>query len=85
MSLEPLSLVSSFEPGPERVGPDLEHRVLARLVLAQLRADAGEQHRELERLDHVIVGAGFQAHHRVGIGPLGGEHDDRAAEAVLAH
>ena len=70
---------------PERVGPDLEDRVLAGLVLAQLGADAGEQHRELERLHHIVVGAGFQAHHRVVLGCLPGQHDDRAAEAVAPH
>jgi hypothetical protein len=37
--------------------PDGEHGVLALLVLAQLRADAREQDRELERLGDIVVGA----------------------------
>ena len=69
---------------PERVGPDGEDRVLARLVLAQLRADARQQHGEAERLGDVVVGAGFQAEDGVGIGVVAGQHDDRRLEAVLA-
>ena len=61
-----------------------EHRVLARLVLAQLRADARQQHGETERLGDVVVGAGFQAEDGVGIGVVAGQHDDRRLEAVLA-
>jgi hypothetical protein len=38
-----LSRISSW---PERVRADGEDRVLARLMLAQLRADARQQHRE---------------------------------------
>jgi hypothetical protein len=69
---------------PERVGPDGEHRVLARLVLAQLRADAREQHRKAERFGDVVVRAGLEPEDRVGIGVVAGQHDDRRLEAVLA-
>ena len=69
----------------EGVGPDLEHRVLALLVLAQLRPDAGEQHPEAERLGDIVVGAGIEAENGVGLGVLGGQHDDRPAIAALAH
>ena len=69
---------------PERVRPDAEHGVLAGLVLAQLGADAREQHREAKRLGHVVVGAGLQAEDRIGVGVAAGEHDDRRLEAVLA-
>ena len=70
---------------PECVGADLEDRVLARFVLPELRPDAGEEHGELERLDDVIVGAGLEPEHRVGVRDLRRQHDDRAAEAVAAH
>ena len=70
--------------GLERVGTDREGGVLALLVLAQLRADAGEQHGEAERLGHIVVGAGFEAEDRVGIGVVAGQHDDRRLVAALA-
>ena len=73
-----------MELGSERVGPDGEDRVLARLVLAQLRTDARQQHREAERLGDIVIGAGFEAEDRVGIGVVAGQHDDRRLEAVLA-
>ena len=53
-------------------------------MLAKLRADAREQHREAERLGDVVVGAGFEPEDRVGIGVVAGQHDDRRLEAVLA-
>src|SRR3954468_8167415 len=43
----------------ECVGADLKDRVFARFVLPELRPDAGKEDGELERLDHVIVGAGL--------------------------
>ncbi len=61
----PLSVVRSFWLGLKTIGADGEGRVLALLVLAQLHADAREQHREAERLGDVVVGAGFQAEDRV--------------------
>src|SRR5215207_10277913 len=67
---------------PECVGADLEDRVLARFVLPELRPDAGKEDRELERLDHVIVGASLESEHRVGLRDLRRQYDDRAAEAV---
>ena len=53
-------------------------------MLAQLRADARQQHREAERLGDVVVGAGFEPEDGVGIGVVAGQHDDRRLEAVLA-
>ncbi len=81
----PTSSISSFRGRLEGVGPDREDRVLALLVLAQLRAHAGEQHRELERLRDVVVGAGIQPQDDVGIGGIARQHDDRGLEAGLAH
>ena len=69
---------------PEGVGTDGEDGVLARLVLAQLRADAREQHGEAERLGDIVVGARFEPQDRVGIRVVTGQHDDRGLEAVLA-
>ena len=40
-------------------------------------AQAGEQHRWLDRLDHVVVGAGLQAEDVIEIVLLGGEYEDR--------
>ena len=47
--------------GAEAVGADGEHRVLAGLVLAELGADAREQHGKAERLGDVVVGAQRQS------------------------
>ena len=62
----------------EAVGPDGEDHVLALVVLAQRRADAGEQHREPEGLGDVVVGARLEAEDLVGIAVVAGQHDDRA-------
>src|SRR5208282_3313655 len=69
---------------PKRVRPDGEDRVLARLVLAKLGADAREQHGKAERLGDVIVGARFKAEDGVGIGVVPSDHDDRRLETVFA-
>src|SRR6202163_1677786 len=50
---------------PKSIGADGEDRVLARLMLAQLRPDARQKHGETKRLGDVIIGAGFQAEDRV--------------------
>src|SRR6478609_2535922 len=39
--------------------------------------DPGDQLLRLERLDDVVVGPGFQAHHHIDRVALGSEHDDR--------
>ena len=80
----PVVIDQQLRARPERVRPDREHRVFAGVVLAQLRADARQQHGEAERLRHVIVGAGFQPQDGIGIGVVAGQHDDRRLEAVLA-
>src|SRR5262245_143507 len=63
-----LRVDEQFGTRPERIGADGKHRVLARLVLAQLGADAREQHGEAERFRHVVVGAGLEAEDRVRVG-----------------
>ena len=68
----------------ERVGPDRERRVLALLVLAQLRPDPCEKNGEAERLRHIVVGARLEAENGVGIGVLARQHDDRRLVAALA-
>jgi exodeoxyribonuclease III len=68
----------------EGVRADGEDGVLALLVLAELRADAGEEHAELEGLRHIVVGAGLQPEDRVRIGDLRREHDDGSLEAAAA-
>ena len=70
--------------GPEGEAADLELGVLAGVVLAQLQADARQQHGEAEWLGDIVVGPRLEAHHRVGVGIVGGQHDDRPLEAVGA-
>jgi hypothetical protein len=53
-------------------------------MLAELGANASQQHGEAERLGEVVVGARFEAENGVGIGVVPGQHDDRSLEAVLA-
>ena len=83
LTLPPFWSISSFWLGLKVYGPDREGRVLALLVLAKLGADARQQHGEAERLRHIVVGAGFQAEDRVGIGVMPGKHDDRRLVAAL--
>ena len=59
--------------------------VVARFVLAQLGADACQQHGKFERLADIVISAGIEPQHRIGIGGLTGQHDDRVLEPVLAH
>ena len=59
--------------------------VLGLLVLAQLGADTGQQDRELERLGHVVVGAGVEPEDGIGVAVMTGEHQNRAFDALLAH
>ncbi|GAA3111524.1 hypothetical protein GCM10020001_032730 [Nonomuraea salmonea] len=47
-----------------------------RLRPAQHGADAGVEHARLDRLDHVVVGAGLEAHHDVEVVASCGEQDD---------
>ena len=53
-------------------------------LVAQVRTHAGQQHRELERLGHIVVGTRVETEDHVGIGVVAGQHDDRALEAALA-
>ena len=53
-------------------------------MLAQLGANARQQHRKPEWLGDVIIGTGFEPENGVGIGVVAGQHDDRGLEAVLA-
>src|SRR4029078_1488566 len=68
----------------EGVRPDGENRVLALLVLPELRADTGEQHAEFERLGDVVVGARLEAEDGVRGGRLSRQHDDRPLEPAAA-
>ena len=54
------------------------------LVLAQVGADAGQQHGEAEGLGDIVIGAGVEAQDGVGLGGLRGQQDHRALVAVLA-
>jgi hypothetical protein len=53
-------------------------------VLAQVDADARQQHSELEGLGDVIVGAGIESENLIGIGAVASEHEYGLLEAVLA-
>ena len=53
-------------------------------MLAQLSANARQQHGEPKRLADIVIGPGLEAEDRVGIGVVPGQHDDRSLEAVLA-
>jgi hypothetical protein len=70
--------------GTKAVGADRKNRVLARLVTAELRANAREQHGETKRFRHIIVRAGFKPEDRIGIGTMARKHDDRRLEPVFA-
>jgi hypothetical protein len=52
--------------------------------MAELGADAGQQHAQLERLGDVVVGAGIQAEDRIGFGIGAGQHDDRRGDAIAS-
>src|SRR5262249_60034775 len=69
---------------PERIGPDGEYCVFARLMLPKLRADTREQHGEAKRLCDIVVRTGFEAENRIGIGIVARQHDDGRLEAILA-
>src|SRR3546814_14290365 len=58
---------------PEAVGADGEDRVLALLVLEQMRAQARQQHVHPERLHDVIVAARVETEDRIGITRRTGE------------
>ena len=62
---------SSMSPAREHAGDAL------RLGSPQQRADARQELRHRERLDDVIVGAGGEAAHALGLLAARGEHDDR--------
>ncbi|MNT21164.1 hypothetical protein D3C72_1564920 [compost metagenome] len=72
------------------VDPDRTHRHAAVFIIvagaAHDRTDAGQQLARRERLDHVVVHAGFQAAHAVVFFATRGQHDDRhlAGEGFLA-
>ena len=68
----------------EAVGADREHRVVAELELAQLGAQAGQQHAQAERLGDVVVGPAVEAQDRVGVAAVRGQHDHRRLHALLA-
>src|SRR5271155_2411743 len=63
------ALVAEQEFGawPKRIRSDREDRVIARLVLTKLGANAREQHGKSDRLDDVIVCARSEAKDGIGI------------------
>ena len=63
----------------------MKFRIFARLILTQLRADAGQQHDEAERLADIVVGAGIETAHGVGVQIVRGQHNDRPAIAIAAY
>ena len=64
---------------------DRQHLGGTVVVAAQPGPHAGDEFLLLERLHHVVVGAGLQAEHHVdGVG-LGGQHDDRHAGVGAQH
>src|SRR5258705_10465676 len=69
---------------PETIGTDRKHRVLAGFMLAELRPDPRQQHREAKWLCHIIIGAGFEPKDGVRISIVAGEHDDGSLEPALA-
>jgi hypothetical protein len=69
---------------PEHVGPDGEDRILAVLEDPHLRAQASQQLGDPERLGDIVVGAGIEAAHHVGLVVGAGQHDDRHAPSLLA-
>ncbi len=76
--------LGQHQAGPQVAGPQL---LLGRPQLgfrAQVRLDAGQQHREVDRLDHVVVGAVAERHHHVLGLVLGGRHDHRQLEVRVA-
>ncbi len=62
--------------GAEQVGPDGEDRILGVVEDPKLRAHAGEQLVQAERLGDVVVRAGIEALHHILLGIGAGQHDD---------
>ena len=54
-------------------------------MAAQMGAHARQQNAEAKRLGYVIIGAGFQAQYGVGLTIGTGKHQNRRANALLAH
>src|SRR5690606_26580583 len=52
-------------------------------MLAQLGANASQKNRKFKRFGHIVVGARFKAKYRIGIGVLGGQHDDGRFKAPV--
>jgi hypothetical protein len=53
-------------------------------VLLQLGTNPRQQHRELERLDDIVVGARFETQDNVRVRAVPGQHDDRRHEPALS-
>jgi hypothetical protein len=80
--LAAVAVDQKFRRRLESVGAYGKNCVLALLVLPELGADAREQHAELERLGHIVVGTRLQPEDGIGIRDLRRQHDDRALEAA---
>ena len=70
--------------GLKRIGPDGEYCILALFMLAQLRADARQQHCKAEWLGDIIVGPGFESEDRVRIAVVPRQHHHRTSIPVLS-
>jgi hypothetical protein len=78
----PLGVDQVLRRRPEGIGPDPEFGVCARLVLPELRPDAGEQHDEAEGFADIVVRPRIEPLDRVGVGVVRRQHHDRTAKAV---
>ena len=52
---------------------------------AQLAADTRQKDGKLERLGDIVIGPRIQPVNRIGVGVLGGQHDNRTFHPLLAH
>ena len=72
------ALVHVRAPGSSVMAPTVDRAEAGGAgAAAQDRADAGDQLAGAERLDHVVVGAEFEAEDAVDLLAASGEHDDR--------
>src|SRR5579863_708387 len=70
---------------PEGVRADGENRVVALLVLPELRPEPRQQHVQPEWFGDVVVGAGVESEHGIGLAVGGGQHQNRRTHAFAPH
>src|SRR5438477_5538144 len=71
--------------GLKRVRPDPQHRIVAMLALPQMRAQPRQEDAEPERLRHIVIGAGIEPRHSVGLAVGRSQHDDGRADPGATH